>query len=289
MTIGTINVLVQIREIRRNLTPVSKQLADYILENTQDILSMSIKTLAQKSGTSDAAVMRFCKTLGYDGYRSFIVSISAALAAASEDTQGSNQFTDIQPGDDLESIIKNISSSNHRSIDDTLSVLDIDSVEYAVDLLVHAKKIIFCGLGASGLVCLDAQQKFTRINKICFAYTDGHSQLTSASLLTPEDAAILISNSGETLDILDALEVLNYNKVPTIAITRCSKSHLAESADCVLNISTPEIVFRSGAMGSRIAMFNIIDILYAAVVSRDYAQSKKYLLKTRKVLENKRK
>ncbi|MGI5947403.1 MAG: MurR/RpiR family transcriptional regulator [Lachnospiraceae bacterium] len=287
MAIVNNNVLVQLRELRNSLTPVGKQLADFILDDPKAILTMPIKTLAQKSRTSDAAVIRFCKSLGFDGYRSFIVSISATLAA-SKDTSSSNNFSDIQPGDDLESIVKNISFSNHQSIDDTLSIINMDTLEQAVSKLLSAEKIIFCGIGASGLVCMDAQQKFMRIGRAVEACTDGHFQLTLASLLGEKDVAVLISNSGETKDILDTLEVLLENHVYTIAITRYNKSPLASKADLSLYISTPEILIRSGAMGSRIAMLTLIDILYASVVSRDYTHSKASLTKTRKALAYKR-
>lgn len=287
MAVENRNVLVQIREMRGSLTPVSRRLADYVLENLREIPSLSIKSLAKKSKTSDAAVMRFCKSMGFDGYRSFIVSISAAVGAMDEEDP-SMQFQDIRPGDSVESIIQNISVSNHRSIDDTLSVLGAAEVEKAVELLAGAEKIAFCGLGASGLVCMDAQQKFMRINKICMAYTDGHLQLTGAALLGPRDVAVLVSNSGETVDVLDTLELLRARGVPTIAVTRYSKSTLATLADIVLYISTPELVIRSGAMGSRIAMLNIVDILYAGVVSRDYANIEKYLVRTRQAIRIKR-
>lgn len=281
------NVLIRMREMRGSLTPVGRRLADHILEDPGSIPDLSIKDLALRSGTSGAAVIRFCRSMGFDGYRSFIIGLSAAVGAMDE--EGSDQqFQDIRPGDDMETIVHNISASNHRSIDDTLSVLDLASLEQAVELLLKAEKLIFCGLGASGLVCMDAQQKFMRINKTCMAHTDSHAQLMAAVLLGPQDAAVLVSNSGETVEVLDTLEVLRSRGVPTIAITRYGRSTLAAEADIVLYLSTPELLIRSAAMGSRIAMLNIIDVLYAGVVSRDYARVERHLSSTRSVITSRR-
>ena len=281
------NVLIRLREMRDSLTPVGRRLADYILQNPESIPDMSIKDLAQRSGTSSAAVIRFCRSMGFDGYRSFIIGVSAAVGAMDEG--GSPlQFQDIRPGDDIVTILRSISASNHQSIDDTLSVLDQGEVEKAVALLLKADRIAFCGLGASGLVCMDARQKFMRINKNCMVYSDGHSQLMGAVLLDSRSVAVLVSNSGETVEVLDTLEVLRSRGVPTIAITRYGRSTLADLADIVLYISTPELLIRSAAMGSRIAMLNIVDILYAGVVSQDYAQVEKYLVRTRNVITAKR-
>lgn len=122
---------------------------------------------------------------------------------------------------------------------------------------------------------------------MCHAYTDGHSQLTAATLLEKNDVAIFISNSGNTADILDALDIAKKNGACIIAITKYTKSPLAENAHIVLSISTPEITIRSGAMGSRIAMLTVIDILFAGVASAEYKHVKKFLTKTHNILASK--
>ncbi|GGG07963.1 MurR/RpiR family transcriptional regulator [Paenibacillus aceti] len=279
------NILIKIREMKDNLTPVERMVAEYILANTEEIPHLSIKSLAQLSKTSDASVLRFCKTMGYSGYRNFIVSISAALGSI--DDEQKDVYTDIQPGDDLFTIISNISHNNIKSIEDTLSVIDRNEVARAVKVLRSSNRIVFFGIGASGLICMDGEQKFSRINKMCHAYTDGHSQLTAATLLGKGDVAIFVSNSGDTVEILETLEIAKKNNVSTIALTRYSKSELADKADILLGITTPEITMRSGAMGSRIAMLTVIDILFAGVASAEYKNVKKYLTKTHNILASK--
>ncbi|CAH8717492.1 MurR/RpiR family transcriptional regulator [Paenibacillus thiaminolyticus] len=279
------NILIKIRDMKDSLTPVERVVAEYVLANLEEIPHLSIKSLAQLTKTSDASVLRFCKTMGYTGYRSFIVSISASLGSMEDEQK--DQYTDIQPGDDLNTIISNISRNNSKSIEDTLCVIDRKEIERAVKVLRESRRIVFFGIGASGLVGIDAEQKFSRINKICHAYTDGHSQLTAATLLEKNDVAIFISNSGNTADILDALDIAKKNGACIIAITKYTKSPLAENAHIVLSISTPEITIRSGAMGSRIAMLTVIDILFAGVASAEYKHVKKYLTKTHNILASK--
>ncbi|QHW29721.1 MurR/RpiR family transcriptional regulator [Paenibacillus rhizovicinus] len=280
------NILIKIRDMKDSLTPVEILVADYILANTEEIPHLSIKNLALLSKTSDASVLRFCKTMGYSGYRGFIVSISASLGKMEEDQK--DQYTDIQPGDDLPVIIANISRNNIKSIEDTISVINWNEIARAVKVLRESTRIVFFGIGASGLVCMDAEQKFSRINKMCHAYTDGHSQLTASTLLDKGDVAFFVSNSGDTAEILDALEIARRNGATTIALTKYNKSELADKSQIVLNISTPEITMRSGAMGSRIAMLTIIDVLFAGVASAEYQKVQKYLSKTHSILAGKR-
>jgi DNA-binding MurR/RpiR family transcriptional regulator len=288
MIIGDTNILIKIREIKDSLTPVEQKIADCILEYQREVPKMSIKTLSSLSGTSEASVLRFCKTLGFTGYRDFIISVTSSLVMNVEDNAEEDTYTDLQPGDDFPVIIRKIAKNNIQSIEDTISVLNINEVIAAVKSIQKARRIYFFGIGASSLVCVDAVHKFLRINKECFTWEDSHQQYAMATLLTSADVAILVSNSGKTQEIVDILEIAKKQKAKVIAITRYSKSTLAERADIVLSISTPETMIRSGAMGSRIAMLTIIDILFSCVASSDYDVIKKYLKKTNDIIREKR-
>ena len=277
------HVEIRLQDAKPAMTRTERLVADYVERRLKDIPSMSIKQLAKRSGTSEASVLRFCKALGYRGYRDFILSLSADLGSVKE-KEGEKKYTDIRPGDTLETIVENVSFNNRRSIDDTLLVLDKEQVRQAVELLSSAQWVDWYGLAASGLVCQDAQQKFMRIKKHCQAFVDGHSIRTAAALLDRKDVAVLVSNSGTTEEILDALELVQKNGARSIAITRYSRSELARGVDVVLHISTPELTFRSGAMGSRIAMLNVVDILFSAVASMQYDSVRDYLDRTRDAL-----
>lgn len=277
------NILARLQGTQESLPTACQRICTYILNNPIRVLELSVHELASCSKTGDSTVIRFCRLLGFDSYRSFIVSLSSALTSVNS-ADNVEQFTDIHAGDSLSEIIDNISRMNHQSIEDSLSVLDSLHLDLVSNRLLKAEHIIFCGIGASGLICMDAEQKFMRIGKSCHSFVDGHSQLTAAALLEETDVAFLISNSGETKDILDTLSLLKEKGICTISLTRYGKNTLAQNSDIPLFISTPEILFRSAAMGSRIAMLNVIDIIYATVVSRSYEKSKQNLLSTRKAL-----
>ncbi len=284
---GNNNILIKIREMKDSLTPVEQKVANCILEYPGEIPKMSIKNLSSRSGTSEASVLRFCKTMGYMGFRDFIISITSALAANNDNNAEEKAYTDLQPGDEQSVIIRKIVNSNIQSIEDTISILDIHEVQKAVENIKKAKRIFFFGLGASNLVCVDAVDKFLRINMNCYSWADNHQQLAMATLMTKEDVAVVVSNSGNTKEIIDIVDIVKKQKCKVIAITRYSKSVLAENADIVLYISTPEISIRSGAMGSRIAMFTIIDILFSCVASSEYAKIKNYLKRTSDIIREK--
>lgn len=269
---------IKIKESLGSLTRKEKQVAEYVLEFPGETAEMSIEELAAASGTSSSCVVRFCKSIGYSGYKEFCRYLTADV---SEADRGSILYEDIRPGDSLESIARNVAMGNMKAIENSAQILDFSQLERAVDALSRAKRIDFYGVGSSGLVALDAHNKFMRINKDVNANADPHVQILSATSLKKGDAAVFISYTGETQDVLTILDVAKKAHPTTIAITRFGKNTLSESCDISLGISATETLIRSGAMSSRISQLTIVDILYTAVASKNYEAVKPYLDKTR--------
>jgi DNA-binding MurR/RpiR family transcriptional regulator len=279
--------LIKIKETIQDLSPSEKRVAQYILDNPADISHLSIGELADKSGSSEATVVRLCKILGYNGYKDFKISITKDIAYMSRDDED-EQYTDVEPGDELKSIIQNISYNNKKSIDDTLQIISYNAIEDTVEAIAAAQRIEFYGVGASYIIAFDAVQKFSRINKIALSYPDPHLQIASAANLKKGDVAIAISYSGETKDTYDSICVAKESGAKTISITKFGQSSISDVCDINLFVSAPEISIRSGAMSSRIAQLNVIDVLFAGVASKSFEQIKKHLSKTRKAIREKK-
>ncbi len=277
--------LLKVKEALNDLKPSERKVANYILNFPEESVGLSVGELADRSNTSNAAIIRFCKTLRFEGYREFAIKMASdiALSNVEEDI-----YTDIQVGDDLDSIIKNVSHNNKKSITDTLLVLDTGEIKKAIEVLHKSKRIDFYGVGASGIIALDAQQKFMRINRYSMAYSDTHLQATAAANLSQVDTAVFISYSGETRDLVETIKIAKSTGAKTISITKFGNNTLSEKADIKIFISSPETSMRSGASGSRIAQLNVIDILFTGVGSIEYPEIKKYLDRTRKVRAIKR-
>ena len=128
-------------------------------------------------------------------------------------------------------------------------------------------QIQFFGVGNSGIVAQDAQHKFFRLGINTNAYSDGHMQVMSASLLGPGDCVVVISNSGRTRDLMDACDIARKNGATTIVIT-ASGSPLASAGTIHLSADHPEGFDRYSPMVSRLLHLMIIDILATSVALR---------------------
>ena len=274
----------RIKEAMQSLAPMEQKVAGFILDFPEEVVGMSIDELAASCSTSTASVVRLCKSVGYSGFKEFCRVLDSDLA----NQQSNIVYEEIHPGDSLEAIVSSVSKSDMKAIEGTLSLVDMTELGKAVDALCAAPRIDFYGVGTSGLVALDASNKFIRINKFTVAHADPHEQILSATSLRPGDAAVLFSYSGETRDTTETCEIVKATGATIITVTRYGKNQLNELADIRLFTSSAESMIRSGAMGSRIGQLTMVDILYTAVCSRLYGDVKPYLDKTRLTSQRKR-
>ncbi len=259
----------RIRSTYDSLSTVEKKVADYLLDNIENVFNLPIATLAQEAGVSKVAWVRFCKDIGFDGLKDLKKALFSQMRDKSDDTVA-DPFSDVRDVINTKSLIEGIKQNSIRAIQDTAEMLDPDALEEAAKAILNAKSVRIFGVGASGMVGEDLHSKLMRIDKNTYFSTDHHTQLTYASNMTEQDVAVLISMSGKTKEILEIFSIARKNHTPTIALTRYSKTILATHADMVLYLSAPEISMRSAATSSRLAQLMVIDALFTEVAHLDY-------------------
>ncbi len=263
------SIELRVRSIYDSLSNAEKKVADYFLNNMENVFNKPIAQLAQEAGVSKVAWVRFCKDIGFDGLKDLKKALFAQLREKVDETVA-DPFSDVRDVVDTKSLIEGIKQNSVRAIQDTAELLDPNALEEAAQAILNAKSVRIFGVGASGMVGQDLHSKLMRTNKNSYFGTDHHSQLTYAASMTAQDVAVLISMSGTTSEVLEILSLVKRCKTPSIALTKYSKTPLAMNADTVLYISTPEITMRSGAMSSRLAQLMVIDALFTAVAHMDY-------------------
>ena len=136
-----------------------------------------------------------------------------------------------------------------------------------MDALSKARRIEFFGFGASGIVALDAQQKFPLFDAPCGATSDAHQMFMTAGMVGKDDVVVAISNRGTTREVVQAARMAQENGATVIAITGFHNA-LVRHCDIALIVETLENTDLYTPTVSRLAHLVIIDILSTAVSLR---------------------
>lgn len=252
------------------LPPAEQRVAELVLADPRAFALQPVGQLAERAGVSKPTVVRFCRSIGYDGLADFKLKlagkINEGVPFVHRAVDGGEKTSDL-----IVKVLDNAVAALLKYRNDAAG----GAFERAITALTAAgqggHRIEFYGVGNSGMVAADAQHKFFRLGVHAVACSDGHVQVMSATMLRPGDCAVIISNSGRSRDVIDAAEIARQQGATSIFITS-SDSPLARMAlspqQILLAVDHPENFDRYSPMVSRLLHLVVIDVLTTGVALR---------------------
>ena len=259
-------MLERIKASLPSLAPAEQRVGKLVLADPRAFANLPVSELANRSHVSKPTVVRFCRSMGYDGLSDFKLKLAGSVSEGVPFIHRSVDVDD-KTSDVAVKVIDNTVAAFLKYRNDVRFLVLEHAVKVLVDTQISNRRIEFYGVGNSGIVAQDAQHKFFRLGLNTIAYSDGHMQVMSASMLQPGDCVVIISNSGRTRDLMDACEIARQRGATTIVIT-ASGSPLAGAGHIHLTADHPEGYDKYSPMVSRLLHLLIIDILATTVALR---------------------
>lgn len=253
-----------------SFTNTEKKVADYILENTKNVIYMSITDLADACHVGESSVFRFCRTMNLKGYQEFKIALAHSISLDDETPQLSNKIT---MQDTIEELSAKILSATVSALTETHNLINEVNISKAIDLMIEAERIHFFGVGASLMTAMEAKNKFMRITNKTECSLDSHLQIMSAALMSEKEVAVLISYSGSTKDTIEVAKVAKERGAKLISITRFAKSPLTSYSDITLLCGANEGPLQGGSLTAKISQLYLLDLLYAEYFKRTNKES----------------
>ncbi|WP_165956468.1 MurR/RpiR family transcriptional regulator [Kribbella antibiotica] len=260
-----------------------RQIADFVLAEPSTASRLTITELAERTGTSQGTVTRFCRTCGLTGFAELRVALAEAAGAQ---RWSADIGREIGPDDSADQVMKVLMATTTQALADTAARLDLSSVDTVAERLATARQCHFFGVGTSGVSADELRRRLQRIAIPCWSSGDVHSGLVSATLAEPTDVYIGISTSGRITETIEVLRAARDRGALTVAITAHPNSPLAEVADHVLTTAAPGT--DPATLADRHAQFLVLDILYTRVAQHTHADTLPRLIATAKALDSHR-
>jgi RpiR family transcriptional regulator, carbohydrate utilization regulator len=258
------NFLERVNEKREALTASEQKIIEQLEKHKKPFL-LSMNELSSLSGVSEPSVVRLYRKLGYASYQELRVALAQEHAANGPSYSSDNN--EIKESDKADVVLGKIADQLSSAMMMTKEKLNVDQIEEAVGKIAKAARLFFFGQGLSGTIAEDGAHKFMRIGGTTLAVKDPHYQAIYASHMTEEDVVIAISHSGETVNIIEVVDMSKKSGATCIIITSNPNTTLAKMADILLLTQAQETENRSDAMVSRLVQLALIDTLYTRVVS----------------------
>ena len=279
-------MLDRIRASLPALSPAEQRVGKLVLADARSFASLPVAELAERSHVSKPTVVRFCRSIGYDGLADFKLKLAGTVNEGVPFVHRSVDEDD-KPADLVVKVIDNAVSALLKYRNDAMAHAFDRAIEALTEAARAKRRIEFYGVGNSGIVAHDAEHKFFRLGVHAVAYNDAHVQVMAATMLGPGDCVVVVSNSGRSRDLLDALEIARRKGATTIVIT-ASGSPLAHQAQILLSVDHPEDYDRYSPMVSRLLHLTVIDILTTGVALKLGPELRPMLQEIKKNLRAKR-
>ncbi len=249
--------LLRIKSLKNSMSPTYQQLAQYILDNADDVPFLSVHELARRADVSVATVSRFSNSLGYESFKRFKTQLGKDSLFSFADI-----FEGIKSGDKDGDIVEKVFKGNIRSIEDTLRMLDMQKLIAGAQAIAQSKRLLCCGVGSSGFMASDAALRFIQLDIQAEGFSDSYQMLMQALRLGKGCVAMGISHSGRSEAVVKALRIARENGALTLGISNYLQSPLHESSDIFLCTSFQESRVKAAALSSRVAQVTMLDCLY---------------------------
>lgn len=257
------SVLDKILCVYKTLYEAEKKIADYVINNKEKVIEMTVSELAAQSNVSEATIVRFCKKCDLKGFYDLKINIAKEMVKSK-----SNKISNELDSNNISQSLQNILANKIEELKQTISMMHEEDIKKILESIKSARIVQFAAVGNTIPVAMDGAYKFNQLGISSVTNTVWETQLAFAYTLTKDDVVIVISNSGSSKDLVTLLNIANERQATTIAITNHENSPVANTSKYHINTSTREKLFLDEFSFSRVSAMVVIETLYL-LLTRD--------------------
>lgn len=271
--------LQRLRQRFARLSPGEQVVAGYVLQNPEEAVSSSVHEIAEVCGTSSSMVVRLAKDIGFSGIKEMKLALAQEIGTLLPRIEAHESSA--------EGHVRELLDNTLLGLQETAAQVDLPTVRRAADILARARHVDVYGAGSSYLVGADLVEKLKRLGIYASTYDNSYMQAISSGGLGAEDAAVGITYSGETQNVLDALGMAREQGASTIAITNFPDSSVVQVAELIIPTSVTRHLLPDGSLGGQMAQLFVIDLLFIELFASDPARFREAFRKYNRILLNK--
>ena len=263
-----VDVMTELQKNYADLTQAQKRIAEAIVDNPEFVAFATVDKLSARLGIASSTIVRFAYRLGLDGYPELQERVRVLVRSRLRGADNEGDDSSIAHlGDSTAAASLRHDLDNLRN---TITELNAETLEKAIDVIAGARRVFFTGGLASGPLAEYTAHTFNRLR--------GGAQVlglgdTAAEILgmTPEDALVVFSfppYASQTLQILDAARKRG---VVVVGITDSPISPLGK-----VDVTLTSRVSGVGPQNSLVAPLGIINVLLNGVAARSPGSADRY-------------
>lgn len=215
------------------LTKSEKRIANFLRKNLNEAAFLAASEIADHLDISEATVVRFARSLGFESYPALRSSIQVSLRQrVTHSSRIKSRIDDLRTSSD---IFDRLAASEIDYLGQALETINREQLERAVDFLCERQRIFVFGTGPSLSLVDLLEIRLKRFGKDVFALrSSGREMLEPLLSLGPNDLLIVICFFSINPSLRLVLEYANEVHCPVVMITDTLDTIIGDKADVVL-------------------------------------------------------
>ncbi len=249
-----------------------RKVADFILDNFDNIPFIDVHGISKQVGVSVASVIRFAQSVGFTGFSELRDAVSESL----KKHLNKNEIFPLIDKSRLDNdILSSVAKLDVKNINDTLTMIDRDTFDNAIDLIIRSKRVFTAGLGISYLLAEILSYQLTQVGIDASALKHTHTLFHEQIMyMKKDDLLICFSFPPYSKETVDAAGYADKNGIKVISITNKSTAPITSFSKAVLTVKSENMLFTNS--------FAAISVLINAIATACAVKNK---IKARKVLK----
>ena len=253
------NVVETIKSALDDMTRSERQVASYYLCHTNDFAFCTLDAIAQKADTSTTSVLRFCRRIGFVGYKDFQQAVQKQISIQPQLPDKYQRSVD--RGDDL---LLRVMGRDIQCIQDTFRDMQEATVGEAVTLIAKASRVYTFGMRESYALAHYAYSRLLSVRPGVELLRAGmNGEIENLLTLGVNDVCIVFLFHRYTRQSIKILEFLAERGCKLVAVTNPPMDRIEDLSDVVL----PCHVDCGGIKNTSVAPVVMMDYVCDAVAS----------------------
>ncbi|WHH58100.1 MurR/RpiR family transcriptional regulator [Petroclostridium sp. X23] len=269
-----------INEIYDSLTSIQKQVADYLLQHLDAVAFKKLEELSLEIGVSTTSVIRFARSLGYNGYADMQQDLQQGLIGKASLPE---RLSDSIKNTKQDKLLIDTFQNDIDNIHATLMGLSEEDLSKAVSAIINAKSVYVVGnrgaFSVAHYIAYRLSQIKTGVRLIQGIGMMFPEEISNAS---PEDVCIAILTPRYSKMTASIVSWFKKHGITVILFTKQGNTEIDPYGDIILPCCTNSISYKS----SFVSLFCVCNYLLAAVALEDHDHTMKVIAQTEEILNN---
>lgn len=255
-----------------------RKVADFVLDNFDNIPFVDVHEVSKQVGVSVASVVRFAQSIGFTGFSELRDAISESLKKHLK----KNEIFPLIDKSKLENdILSSVANMDVKNINDTLTNIDRETFNKVINVILQSKRVYTAGLGISYLLAEILAYQLTQVGVDSSVLKHTHTLFHEQILyMNKKDLLICFSFPPYSKETVDVAKFADKNGIGVISITNKSTAPIASHSKAVLTVKSENMLFTN----SFAAISVLINAIATACAVKNKSKAKRVLKESEKIM-----